>query len=594
MGKKMISRKIVHGVLAFTFAIGTVSANAIAADPLAGAPAATGAAAPTGELSSALQRAGVGERRKGWDFTEARLIPIQSGGRLKPLDSFAREAILFTTGKRTFSGWEPIDMLFSWITFPAHWENEAFIQVNRIDVRRQLGLDENRTRFTPRELIRNSALAQYADGIQKGQTGAEPPGMPTRSQPRQQELRSVLERVGLFREMVSGEGWLLVPRAAPSAWVSLAAQDAEGAAIRGRFAAMIKGYQAQDWSAFSAAARETRTEIQGKIPSWSAEQGSVFKAETLYSRMHPFQISWSLYVLAAILLLFALVAGKEGKKSKTLGSIGWGALWIGFGIHIFGFGLRCYIAGRPPVTNMYESIVWVMLGVMVFAGIIYKMQKHPVVPIVAAALSALGLVAADAAPAMMDPGLHPLVPVLRSNFWLTVHVLTITTGYAAFALALGLGNVSLYHFGNRAPGSDAKANVMNQLTYRATQFGVVLLAAGTILGGVWADYSWGRFWGWDPKETWALIALLCYLILLHGRFAGWVGPFGFAVGSVVGFLSVLMAWYGVNFILGAGLHSYGFSSGGLGWVTGFTVLQLAYVAVISVRRKKKAVPVLGK
>jgi ABC-type transport system involved in cytochrome c biogenesis permease subunit len=103
---------------------------------------------------------------------------------------------------------------------------------------------------------------------------------------------------------------------------------------------------------------------------------------------------------------------------------------------------------------------------------------------------------------------------------------------------------------------------LSNFIYRAMQVGVLLIAAGTILGGVWADYSWGRFWGWDPKEVWALITLLVYLIPLHGRFAGWVSTFGLVVASVVCFLSVVMAWYGVNFVLGVGLHSYGFVEGG--------------------------------
>ena len=103
---------------------------------------------------------------------------------------------------------------------------------------------------------------------------------------------------------------------------------------------------------------------------------------------------------------------------------------------------------------------------------------------------------------------------------------------------------------------------LSNFIYRAMQVGVLLVAAGTILGGVWADYSWGRFWGWDPKEVWALITLLVYLIPLHGRFAGWVSTFGLVVASVVCFLSVIMAWYGVNFVLGVGLHSYGFVEGG--------------------------------
>ena len=118
------------------------------------------------------------------------------------------------------------------------------------------------------------------------------------------------------------------------------------------------------------------------------------------------------------------------------------------------------------------------------------------------------------------------------------------------------------------------------------QFGVVLLAAGTLLGGVWADYSWGRFWGWDPKEVWALIALLGYVVLLHMRYVGWVGQFGFAVGCVVSFLFVAMAWYGVNFVLGAGLHSYGFGNGGVQYVGIFTLAEIAFVIAMAMKFKK--------
>ena len=110
--------------------------------------------------------------------------------------------------------------------------------------------------------------------------------------------------------------------------------------------------------------------------------------------------------------------------------------------------------------------------------------------------------------------------------------------------------------------TSARIKPLANFIYRAMQVGVLLVAAGTILGGVWADYSWGRFWGWDPKEVWALIVLLVYLVPLHGRFAGWVNTFTLVGSSVVCFMSVMMAWYGVNFVLGVGLHSYGFVEGG--------------------------------
>jgi ABC-type transport system involved in cytochrome c biogenesis permease subunit len=162
--------------------------------------------------------------------------------------------------------------------------------------------------------------------------------------------------------------------------------------------------------------------------------------------------------------------------------------------------------------------------------------------------------------------------------WLTIHVLTITLSYSAFFLAWCVGNLGLGFIlrGDRA--TSERVRVLVQSVYRAIQVGVVLLAAGIILGGIWADYSWGRFWGWDPKETWALIALLGYLAALHGRLVGWVQNIGLLVVSVVAFNLVIMAWYGVNYVLGAGLHSYGFGAGGIQYVGGFVVLNLIYVA----------------
>jgi ABC-type transport system involved in cytochrome c biogenesis permease subunit len=160
-------------------------------------------------------------------------------------------------------------------------------------------------------------------------------------------------------------------------------------------------------------------------------------------------------------------------------------------------------------------------------------------------------------------------------------------GYAAFTLAMGIGhlNLGLYFF---RPREAVLFKNLSLFLYRALQVGTLFLAVGTLLGGVWASYSWGRFWGWDPKETWALIALLGYLAVLHGRFVGWFKDFGMAVGSLLGFLLVLMAWYGVNFVLGTGLHSYGFGSGGYTYVGGFVAFEVAVIALAAFRYRAQA------
>jgi ABC-type transport system involved in cytochrome c biogenesis permease subunit len=197
----------------------------------------------------------------------------------------------------------------------------------------------------------------------------------------------------------------------------------------------------------------------------------------------------------------------------------------------------------------------------------------------------------------------PLMPVLRDNFWLTLHVLTITASYGAGALVWGLANLSLLHFllgryreiedKSPAEGScDALAprklppeacTTLAQFMYRGMQVAVLLLAAGTIFGGLWADVSWGRFWGWDSKEVWALIALLVYLGILHARLTGLVGEFGLAAGAILGATAIIIAWYGVNFVFGSGLHSYGEGTGGGGYVALALVLNWLLVGAAWLR-----------
>lgn len=536
-----------------------------------------------------------------WNFSSMKLVPIQSGGRVKPFGSFAEEAVLSETGRKFYDGWDPSDLVLSWLTFPAYWQSQKFIKINRVDVRRELTLDESRTTFSPDELFNNFPLIQYAQTMQKAEMGtAEPLSGKTdrggKDGPREQELKALLQRMILFKDIVAGTAWTLVPQADGRTWLNLTSQDRAGAEVRAAFVDLIKAYQQGQQSDFernSGVLAQTINSTLGSIDSsWGAHEQSQIKAEVFYNRVHPFQYAWILYMVSAILALMAPKTKTSKGGYRWAGVSSMVALGVAVAFHTLGIALRCYVAGRPPVTNMYESIIWVSFGTVIFALVLYRVQKNAVTLIIASVLATVGLIAADSAPAMMDPGLHPLVPVLRSNYWLTIHVLTITLSYSAFALTLGIANVTLFNFlkadraralGDLAGAQAAQARItgLNLLTYRAMQFGIVLVAAGTILGGIWADYSWGRFWGWDPKEVWALVVLLTYVAIVHGRMTQWIGPFAFAVTSVMGFLSVLMAWYGVNFILGVGLHAYGFSSGGSAYIAAFTVAQLAYVCVVA-------------
>jgi len=226
---------------------------------------------------------------------------------------------------------------------------------------------------------------------------------------------------------------------------------------------------------------------------------------------------------------------------------------------------------------MYETIIWCAFGVVLFALILEAIYRKRQFLLAACPVAVISLILADTQASIFNSAIHPLVPVLRNNFWLTVHVLTITLSYAAFALSLAISHMAFWQIAFRKRKQESE--LLFFYNYRALQIGVFLIATGTLLGAVWANYSWGRFWDWDPKETWALIAFLSYLIILHGKLAGWWKDLGVAVGSIIAFQCVLMSWYGVNFVLGVGLHSYGFGVGGFQYVIGYVLLELAFIAV---------------
>jgi len=248
-------------------------------------------------------------------------------------------------------------------------------------------------------------------------------------------------------------------------------------------------------------------------------------------------------------------------------------------IQSFGFYARVSISGRAPVGNMYETIIWCAFMSAVFALVLELIYRRKVLAIAGALVATLGLILADNLPVALDPQISPLVPVLRTNFWLTLHVLTIVSGYAAGTLAWGIGNLTL---GMLAFGKSDKQTLktLSTFTYRAMQITVLLLAAGTFLGGWWAAESWGRFWGWDPKEVGALIALVCYVIPLHARYIGWVQDFGLALSAVICYASIILSWYVVNFVFAAGLHSYGFGgSGGMLWVLWASLINVEWLII---------------
>jgi cytochrome c-type biogenesis protein CcsB len=517
------------------------------------------------------------------DYGVMRSIPIQSNGRVKPFDTFARESVFTITGKEHFQGHDPIELLLSWLSDPNAARQAKIVDISNLDVRAAAGLSKTERWYSLMELGENHTFVDMLTKLQeKQQKQAELTSLDKQTQ-------RVLGRIELLNSILNGEALAVVPNpdVPKGAWTSLAmlmtGTDATSIKLAGPQSEKLLGdvrdlfgaFTKKDNSAFVDASKRLKTDCAAVNPSAVPTDASI-ERELQYNDLHPFGKAWMIY-LAALLVLIAAGAfpGKEGNP----GVLYWGAFAMTLGgwiLQLYGIFLRCEIAGRPPVTNMYESIIWVSFGAMFFAMVLEAIHRSRSLLLAANSVAIICLVLADNTATVLDPAINPLTPVLRSNFWLTIHVLTITLSYAAFMLSFGMGHIVLWNYAFHPKDRERIKNLHAQL-YKAVQIGVLLLAAGTILGGVWANYSWGRFWGWDPKEVWALIALLGYLAVLHGRFAGWLKDFGMAVGAVCAFLGVLMAWYGVNFVLGAGLHSYGFGNGGQQYVAAAVCCDFALV-----------------
>ena len=493
-----------------------------------------------------------------------RYLPVQSGGRVKPFDTFARESVEFISGRS--QGKSSIHITATWILLPTYWDNHPFVLVQNAHVKKALKLELSKDRYSPHELIQNKFLTQEISELQIKKNREE------KLSTYFKEVEKIHNRLLLYQAVKQGILPLWMPEG--QAFYQLSNQrKQELISVLTQYSRSIVSQKDQKLIEAVKTFQEP-TKSADKISGW---QNAKLKAEVHYNSLNPFRWSWVLYLLG--LFLWTLFILKPQYPSKVLYIF----LTSAFILNTYGIILRCFIMSRPPVSNMFETLLWVPWAGIVLAFIFSRIKKIEFPLIASMVGSFLCLFLADQAEGILNGKLEPLEAVLRSNFWLSTHVLVITMSYSAFLLSFIMGDFLVIRYLLGKPLNMFK-NHFWFLT-RCLQVGVLLLALGTILGAVWADYSWGRFWGWDPKEVWALVSLLGYLALLHARLQGWVKEFGLAIGSISCFFLIIMAWYGVNFILGKGLHSYGFGEGGLSYVLVFAGLHA--VLVFLAWRKKK-------
>jgi ABC-type transport system involved in cytochrome c biogenesis permease subunit len=292
--------------------------------------------------------------------------------------------------------------------------------------------------------------------------------------------------------------------------------------------------------------------------------------EFFFSTMQPFYKATVIYVLALVLALLSWFNLSDWLRRSAFYLIG-----LAWAIHTFGLVFRMYLEGRPPVTNLYSSAIFIGWGAVILGMVLEKIYRDGIGCVVASFAGFVTLIIAHNL-ALSGDTMEMMRAVLDTNFWLATHVVAVTLGYASTFVAGFLAIIYILRGVFTTTLTSETAKSLARMVYGIVCFATLFSFVGTVLGGIWADQSWGRFWGWDPKENGALLIVLWNATILHARWGGLVRERGLMNLAVIGNIVTSFSWFGVN-MLGIGLHSYGFMDAAFFWLMLFIVSQAAII-----------------
>jgi len=482
-------------------------------------------------------------------------------GRMKPMDTVAHEVIAKVTGKSSLFGLEPTQMLLGMMMQPELYQNIPMIKIGHKKIAIMLGL--------PKE----TKFAKFSDFFDKnGYKIFNAVTEASRKKPLEKsqydkELIKIDERVNVSYMVYQGSLMRIFPKPddANNKWFSpidaireFAPKNSQQVkmVISAYFMMVDQALKSGNWKradlALKGIEKYQKTYGGAVIPSQThIEMEIEYNKLGLFSKLVPLYL-----LLGLVLLLFAFIhVLKPSFSMKWIMRGAWAVLVFGFILHLIGLGIRWYIAGHAPWSNAYESIVFIAAAT-IFAGIILARRS----PFALAGTAILaGITMGVAHMNFINPEITNLVPVLKS-YWLMIHVATIISGDGFFGLGSILSLLVLILFIMRGKNGheniDRSIKELTNLSEMGLIIGLMLLTIGNFLGGVWANESWGRYWGWDSKETWAAVTILIYATVLHLRFIPALrSTFIYNVASTWAYSTVLMTYFGVNYYL-SGLHSY--------------------------------------
>jgi ABC-type transport system involved in cytochrome c biogenesis permease subunit len=479
-----------------------------------------------------------------------RRLPVQHDGRSMPFDTLAREGVWKVTGAYSVGGADPVATTAEWIFTPMAAASAPVVEVDAT-LAAAIGLPGGTRRASFAQLVNNRALLQLMDRARQVQAMG---GKPTGSVASAEKME---ERLVVMQGFLNRDALRVVP---PPGNPNAAWGPPPSMGSVQDLVALGSGPRLDGWPSAEAIDREVG-----------------------YNAARPTRTAWIVLLGALVLSILAW-----NGKSRVLDGLAFAGLLGGFAVMTWGIATRWAVAGRIPASNMFESLLFLAWGVGLFAVIALAALRNRLVVLNANAMAALTMALTDLLP--IDGFIHPMAPVLSGTPWLAIHVPIIMVGYAVLALGMVIAHMQI-GFTIFAPRRTELVARMYDLLYWYNLVGAILLVAGILTGSIWAASSWGRYWGWDPKEVWSLVAFLAYMAIGHAKVERLIGTFGVAAISVAAFQTILMTYLGVNFVLTSGMHSYGFGdSPVVKWMVVVAVVEAAFLVWgwLSYRRSQAA------
>jgi ABC-type transport system involved in cytochrome c biogenesis permease subunit len=578
-------------------------------------------------------------QQSAFHLNEFGMLPVQNGGRIKPLDTIGRTALLMISGKQTVRLEGATLTALQWLTdvlfHPQQAGTYAVFEIDDPDVLGAMGIQQTRQRrFTWADVEPKTPeierLATQADQIkpeqrsrfqtavvnlqsritlyQKLQNTLQVAGSenavealqvfetklgpalkahlldPKRGSHRIGPLVRELERyrfldhvaefnpLPLYKNPGDGEirRWVTVG----SAVLARIGSDSFHPGVRA-YAEMGDAWRGGDAASFNAAL----SSYQGWLKKLDPAEMRRSRYEFIFNYFAPFYRSMVLY-----LIVFLLVLGSWMAWPKTLNHSAYYLLILAFAVHTAGLFARMALQGRPPVTNLYSSAIFVGWVAVLLGIVLERLYRNGIGSMVASLIGFMTLIIAHHLASSGDT-LEMMRAVLDSNFWLATHVVCITIGYGATFLSGFLATIYIVRRAFDRGWNEPLGATLERMVYGIVCFATLFSFVGTVLGGIWADQSWGRVWGWDPKENGALMIVLWNVFILHARWGGYADGKRLMVLAIVGNIVTSLSWFGVN-MLGIGLHSYGFMDKAFVWLLVFIGSQLAIIG-LGLRRRPR-------